>query len=288
MPAISAFIGRTGTEGPASTREALTQALDGYFASLAAHDPAKASLAKTVRCTENGEVIEQGEGFWKTAGVTTYRLDVLDPEQGSCAAQAVVGEGGELVVFLVRLQLDGGEISEVETIVARKGVASAHIWDAEALREPSPSFTLSIKPAEQSSRLTLMAAADAYWRAFETNGTPDYAPAPLLPNTERYENGLRTTNAAVGDFGPWTAAEQFDRGLFRYRHIHSRRYPVVDVEKGVCVSIVRFGLRSGAEVPERLQGREPLVCEIFAVRSGRIQEIQVVMTALPAGSPTGW
>jgi hypothetical protein len=249
MAAISAFIGRSNREAPASSRAELTAVLDRYFEALAAHDASKAPLAKTVRFTENGQILKPGDGFWKTAGKTNYRLDVLDPEQGSCAAQAIVREGDELVCYLVRLQVEAGEITEIETIVARKGVASAHIWDAEALTATSPSFTLSIKPAEQSSRLSLMAAADAYWRAFETNGTPDYHPAPFLPNTERYENGLRTTNAAVQEFGPWTAAEQFDRGLFQYRHIYDRRYPVVDVEKGVCVSIVRFGLKAGADVP---------------------------------------
>jgi hypothetical protein len=38
---------------------------------------------------------------------------------------------------------------------------------------------------ERNSRFELLAAADAYFRSFETNGTPDYIPAPLLPEADR-------------------------------------------------------------------------------------------------------
>lgn len=275
-------------QDPACDRQCLQGFTDLYLESLARHDISKLPLAPKVKFTENGVPKKLGEGLWKTAGETTYRMEIFDPERGDAAVQAVVRENDTLAMLMLRLKVIEKKISEVETIVARKGAASGPIWAAEKLTRTPPNFMLSIRPAEQNSRLELLATADAYWRAFETNGTPDYHPAPFLPDANRFENGLQTTNVKLPNFGPYTAAEQFDRGLFPGRLIYDRRYPVVDVERGVALSIVRFGRREGVTTPNVPADSAPLVAEFFAVKSGRIQEIQVIMTLLPATTPTGW
>jgi hypothetical protein len=275
------------TDSPACDRACLKTFTDAYFDALATHDPSGLPVAPDIKFTENGKTLKLGQGFWKTAGSTTYRMEIFDPEKGGAAVQAVVTEGDELAMFLLRLKVVEGKIREVETLLARKG-ASGQIWAPQTLKNPSKNFTLSIRKAEQNSRLELMATANAYWRAFETNGTPDYHPAPFLPDANRFENGLQTTNRKLGDFGPYSAAEQFDRGLFQGRRIYDRRFPVVDTERGVVLSIVRFGRREGVEIPNYPKTVAPLVAEIFAVKSGRIQEIQVVMLTIPANDPTGW
>src|SRR5512134_358661 len=57
--------------------------VDGYFDALAARDPSKLPLAEEVKFTENGRVLDLGEGFWKTAGAPVrYRDYLLDPESG--------------------------------------------------------------------------------------------------------------------------------------------------------------------------------------------------------------
>jgi hypothetical protein len=276
-------------DGTKCDRACLKGFVDRYFDALAKHDPRGLAVTPTVKFTENGAQLKLGEGFWKAAGTTTYRMEIYDPEHGDAAAQAVVRENDDLVMFMLRLKVAAQKISEVETIVARKGVSSGEIWAPQTLKEPSANFTLSIRPAEQSSRFELMAAADAYWRAFETNGTPDYHPAPFLPDANRFENGLQTTNRKLKDWGPYTAAEQFDRGLFQGRRIYDRRYPVVDVERGVALSIVRFGYKEGVKLPNMSTANQsPLVAEFFCIHAGKIQEIQVVMTTMPTTAPTGW
>jgi hypothetical protein len=275
---------------PACDRACLKGFADQYLDALVKHDAKGLAVAPNLKATENGMPFKLGEGFWKTAAPGNgYRMYVLDPETGGAAVQAVLAEKGDLALFLLRLKVADKKITEVETIVARKDIASGAIWAPETLKQPSEFFTTPIRRAEQNSRLELMAAADAYWRAFETNGTPDYHPAPFLPNTNRWENGLQTTNRKAGNFGPYTAAEQFDRGLFQGRAFPDRRFPVVDTETGVVLSIVRFGRKPGAKassnVPENV---EPIGAEFFSVRAGRIQEVQVVMTLLPPNTPTGW
>jgi hypothetical protein len=275
---------------PSCDRACLKGFADQYLDAMLKHDAKPLPVARNLKATENGTPLKLGEGFWKTAQAGNgYRMYVLDPETGAAAVQAVLSENNELALFLLRLKIEDKKIAEVETIVARKGIASGAIWAPETLKQPSEFFTTPIRRAEQNSRLELMAAADAYFRAFETNGTPDYHPAPFLPNTNRWENGLQTTNRKAGNFGPYTAAEQFDRGLFPGRAFRDRRYPVVDAETGVVLSIVRFGRQPGAKgssnVPDNV---EPIGAEIFSVRKGFIQEIQVVMTLLPPNTPTGW
>ena len=80
----------------------------------------------------------------------------------------------------------------------------------------------------------------------------------------------------------------FDEGRFIGRNIWDRRYPVVDEERGVVLSIVRFGLKGGAKSQSTATANDRLVAEFFAIKSGYIQEIQAVLFNLPDEKPTGW
>src|ERR1700722_13925050 len=101
-------------------RACLQGFVDSYLDAMAKHDPSKLPVAASFRFTENGKALKLGEGFWKTAGASTYRLYALDMKAGDAAAQAVVAENGELDTFFVRLKLKGKKITEAETLVCRK------------------------------------------------------------------------------------------------------------------------------------------------------------------------
>ena len=274
--------------GPAAAadcdRACLKAIADGYFEALARHDASGLPLAPAATFTENGAAMKLGDGFWKTAGRAGYRMDLFDPDNGDVGVQAVVQEKDAQALYVVRLKVKDRRITEIETVVVRKGDYGA-LWGVERMKEVSPNFKLSIRKAEQNSRYELMAAGDAYFRAFETNGSPDYRPAPLLPSTVRHENGVQTTLASFAGAPPSTAAEQFDSGRFKGATIYDRRYPVVDTERGVVMSIVRFGPRPAT--PTRAADA-PLVAEIFAVQAGKIVEVEVALIVRPVGSPTGW
>jgi hypothetical protein len=91
---------------------------------------------------------------------------------------------------------------------------------------------------ESNSRLAKLAAADAYFRGFETNGTSDYIPAPLAPRLHWRENGVLYTNTKIGASMLSTARSGFDAGQYNGM-VRDRRYPVVD-------SSVRRGDELGA------------------------------------------
>ena len=78
------------------------------------------------------------------------------------------------------------------------------------------------------------------------------------------------------------------RGRFMSRNIWDRRYPVVDTERGIVLSIVRFGLKDGMKSQSAVTSNDRLVGEFYAVKNSRIQEIHAVLFNLPDAEPTGW
>jgi hypothetical protein len=59
----------SGSTGPiplACNRACLEGVVDQYLAALVAHDPKRVPLSQDVMYTENSQVLEVGDGFWKT------------------------------------------------------------------------------------------------------------------------------------------------------------------------------------------------------------------------------
>jgi hypothetical protein len=273
-------------EVPACDRACLKGFADAFFEALLADDPALGRFAPTVRATQNGEEMPLADALWAEAEAAPYRLEAFDPEHGGIGVLArVAGSDGD-VVLGVRLKVEDGEVTEVETIAAREGMAD-RLWDSANMTAVSPKFQLTMKPVEQDTYYGLIAAVESYWRAFETNGTPEYRAAPFLPGVVRQENGLRTTNTMALGGPEYTPMEQFNVGRFPGRNIWDRRYPVIDTESGVAMAVVRFGLQEGADAAA-LNRPDRLVMEWFAVQGGQISEIAAVLVNRPDAEPTGW
>lgn len=268
-------------------RACLTGFADTFLKALAANTPNAVPLASNARVTFNGRAVPLAQAFWDSAERTVYRFDIVNERLGDTATEAVVlNADGSKSMYMVRLKVLDSKITEVETIRANKGEAD-RLWDPDQMKEVSPALQLSIREADRDSYYGLIAAAEAYWRAFQTNGTPDYHRAPLLVDTKRYENGLQTTGM-VRDGAYVSAASGFDQGRFIGRNLWDRRYPVVDEERGIVLSIVRFGLKDGAKSQSVATSNDRLVAEFFAVKNGMIQEVHAVLFNLPDAQPTGW
>jgi hypothetical protein len=272
---------------PSCDRACLTAVIDGYFAALLANNPGALRQAGDARITENGAEKRLADTFWDGAAETVFRFDIVNTTRGDTGTQTVIRNAdGSKTMHMLRLKVQRGAITEIETIKANQGEAD-RLWDPDRLTTVSPDLQLSIREAERDSYYALIAAAEGYWRAFQTNGTPDYHPAPLLPDARRFENGLQTTGL-VRDGVYQSAQRGFDEGRFLNRNIWDRRYPVVDEERGIVLSIVRFGIKGGATSQSTVTSNDRLVAEFFAVKRGQIQEIQAVLFNLPDAQPTGW
>jgi hypothetical protein len=276
---------------PACDRACLKGMLELYLDALAKRDATKLQLAKFAKFTENGAVLYPGEGLWKTAtSVTPYRLYALDPEGEQAAVSAVVMEDATPVIFMLRIKVDGGKISEMETILCRKGGTS--LFAPDKLVEPPKPFTDVVPAARGNSRGELIAAANAYFQAVETEGKPVYQPAPFAKGANRIENGIQTTNVSLRGGKPMSADDQLNAGLFTGTLVTDRRYPVVDVETGIALGLVMYR-RDPTIVETEVTARQAargqlLLAEFFKVTDNKIQEIRAVMVDRPRTAPTGW
>ncbi len=75
--------------------------------------------------------------------------------------------------------------------------------------------------------------------------------------------------------------------------VRDRRYPLVDVGRGLVVGIVMFDIPGGwyPRPPGEDRYYEPrslLLVEVFHVEDGLIRHIEATMRDVPLGSPTGW
>jgi hypothetical protein len=271
----------------ACDRACLTALIDSYYAALIANDARKLPQAARARITENGSEKKLADTFWASADATIYRFDVVNTKRGDTGTEVVIRNAdGSKTMQMLRLKVQNGAITEIETIKANQGDAD-RLWGPDQLTEVSPAFKLSIREGERDSYYDLIAAAESYWRAFQTNGTPAYHRARLLPDSRRFENGFQTTGVVRdGQFND--TSRGFDEGRFLGRNIWDRRYPVVDEERGVVLSIVRFGLKGGAKSQSVATANDRLVAEFFAIKAGYIQEIQAVLFNLPDEKPSAW
>jgi hypothetical protein len=289
LPAASVAVAQTQSNVTAPCdRACLTRVVDAYVAGLLANDPARVPFAPNAKLTLNDDVVAAGKLFWDQAAAVQARIDIANPRWGDTGTQLVINNAdGSQYIYAFRLKVKNSRITEAEAMLVRN-VEEGGLWDLKTLQKPNPNFNIRIRPAEQDSYYDLIAAAEGYWRAFNTTGTPEYHPVQFWPGVQRLENGYRTTDASVQGSAPTTAAEQFDTGVHAGRNIWDLRYPVVDEEYGVVMSFARFGLKTGATPNRPAQAATRLVVEFFAVRKGLIWDIQAAMVNRDEKLPSAW
>lgn len=269
------------------SRDFLIGYVDKYFKALVDNNPTQVPLANNAKITLNGDVRSIAQIFWAGAESIAFRFDILNTRLGDTGTEAVItNSDGSKTMYMLRMKIQGDRIIEIETIKCNKGEADG-LWGAEDLSTVSPAYQLSIREVDQDSYYDLIGTAESYWRCFQTNGSPEYKPARLLPDSRRYENGMQTTGM-IKDGKFKSTKQEFDIGFFKERHIWDRRYAVVDEERGVVLSIVRFGIKPGLKSSSNATTHNRLVAEFFAIKSGWIQEIHAVLVNRTDEQPTGW
>jgi len=270
-------------------RDCLSGHLDTYLDALVNNNPNTVPLAASAKISDNNRLVGLRDAFWADAEEIAYRWDIANPRLGDVATEAVVrNTNGNYTMLMVRLKVANNAITEVEVVRANEGDAD-RLWGPERLVDYplSRNLTNSIRVAGRDSYYRLIAAGESYWRAFQTNGTDEYHPADLLYDAHRFENGLQTTGQFPdGSFR--SAPDGFDTGRFIGRNLWDRRYPVVDEERGIVLSMVRFGLKDGMESQSVATSNDRLVAEFFQVKNGMIQEVHAVLYNIPDDIPSVW
>ncbi len=271
----------------ACDRACLTGFVDAWVAALKAHDARTLPQAAKARITENGMEKKLGATFWTGAEDIVYRFDIVNTRRGDTGSELIVRNAdGSKTMIMLRLKVRDGRHHRDRNHQGQQrrcrcpmGPGSPHpgFSQSEAVH-PCARARFVLRPDRHGRRL---------FRAFQTNGTPNYRKAKLLPDSVRFENGLQTTGL-VRDGVFNDTARGFDEGRFIGRNIWDRRYAVVDEERGAVLALVRFGLKAGAKSQSVVTSHDRLVGELFAIKAGHIQEITAVLTNLPDDKPTGW
>jgi hypothetical protein len=215
------------------TRADLTKVVDNYFKVVETHNMSALPTTGNLRITENGADIKPGEGLLKSGGKTLLRRDLIDTERCAMVAEAVTEEtvdGAQtMAVMAVRLKVDGGKVSEIETIVTREKEQARFYRPKDLLATADQDWSTLLPAAARKSRAYMNDVADKYFSAF---GNQEAEEGPYAEVCHRWEGGLQTT-AKDGKCSP-----KFMPGGIKHTH---RRFPVTDLEKGITAAFINFG-----------------------------------------------
>jgi hypothetical protein len=281
-------------------RGCLEKLVDQYLAAVVAHSPKGLPLSADVKYSENAQMLPVGDGFWKTAGgIGNYKHYFADPEFGQVAFMGTMMEAGAPLLMSLRLRVELGRITEIESVFFRPGGGGPNnIAGMDKSGKPEDLWFRTIPPAQRLPRQQMISIADGYFTGLQKNdgkgiqGTGTY---PFTNDCHRIENGSPTTNVPrPANEKPGTlnlfamdCLSQFKMGLYYVvQNIHHRRYPLVDGERGVVWAHVVFdqgtvnqGVLSDGTKHSYQGFNRPssiLVTEAFLIENGKIRRVEMI------------
>jgi hypothetical protein len=259
-----------------------------------------------VKYTENDQVMDIGDGFWGTVSVVgAYKHCFADPVAEQIGCMVTMHEGDHMLIMGMRLRVQLGRITEIETTYYRQGGGGPSNMEGYDKSQAEPIWFETIPAAKRVSRAQLINTANMYFAGLENNdGKGVY---PFADDCDRMENGVHTTNnptlspnAAFNAFG-MSCMAQFKSGYYAVvTRIHHRRFPLVDEERGIVWAYVVFDqngtvhtitLTNGQTVsmgnifnrPSSLE-----VTEAFKITDGKIRRIEMVGSGLQYHLNSAW
>ena len=299
--------------------------VDKYVAALVHHNPSPDLFSADARFTENAQPLKLGEGLWQTASDAPqgYKLVIADPSSGEAGFYMLMQENGNPVWLSGRVKVANQKISQLETVVIRKGVSFGK-FDRTAA---SPLWNEVLTGTQRRPRAQLISIANEYFDALDhhladsvpfddqcfrvENGMQTAGP-PVTPAAELAMGGSapapRPAGASLGasakampDLGHIGCRGNINSNMWSYiTQIQPRRCDVVDEDRGVVQCVVMF--HQDGEVPSTVvpgygevkysgATRRPfdtVIPEVFKVVDGKIVEIEATMASIPFGSHSGW
>jgi hypothetical protein len=285
-------------------RKCLYRFLDQYMDALVAKDPSRLPWAKTVKFTENNVALQVGDGAWGTiSGTGAEDLRAADTVNGQAAWFGVIDERGAKSFFALRLKVEDHKISEVETIIDRKGYGPGPFGDPDALK-PLPILAEDVPSAERRPRARMIALADGYFNTLQLNDGQIFT--VFDPACSRRENGVWTAgdphpdpNSTYSAFGKYSCEDGFKLGNYRWDdRLRDRRFPLVDEEKGLVLAggfidhsgrLEKYTTTDGVTHDSPMKSPHSFcVLEMFKIRDGKIRHAETVFITVPYNMPSPW
>ncbi len=285
-------------------RQCLYGFVDQYLQALVAKDPSRLPWAKSVKFTENNVVLAVGDGLWGTiSGLGPEDVHAADPANGQVLYMGVVAEHGVQSFFALRMKVEDHKISEVETIVDRKGMGPGPFGDPAAI-QPLPILLADVPQDQRTLRAKMIALVDGYFNTLQLNDGHIFT--VFDPACSRRENGVWTANdphpdpkSTYSQFGKFSCEEGFKLGNYRWDdRLRARRFPLVDEEKGLILAggfIDHSGRLAQYTTTDGVVHESPLksphsfcLLELFKIQDGKIRHAEAVFITVPYNMPSPW
>lgn len=314
LAALSLALASTPANAQTTDRASLIALAQRYLDAMVKHDPRGLPIAPSVRSTENGRPLRIGAGLWQTLDKVDATQFFADSKAGQVGVYAAGTEPDGSAIFLVRLKVESGKISESEIIVARHGRLSpeqmqtpegratlnrgdgASVYQPDGIGKRNAHYEAPLAPGDRPTREQLKAAANGYFNSVHLH---DAKQAPFGPNCDRFENGGKTTNVSSVTRAPTSCAESVEF-LQHIQSVTNRRFPLFDEERGLVWGMGVFNVagltnttvvRDGKTVELPAFMKEPrsfIIGELFRVVKGQLEYIEVVMVDRQLWADTGW
>jgi hypothetical protein len=126
---------------------------------------------------------------------------------------------------------------EMEVLALRK---TAGVFSEPQNLVDKPIFHQALSPSERRPRAELIRVANSYFEGMEAGTDKN---TPFDKDCQRIENGVITSNdpASKSPITRMSCGAQFATGFTKViTRVQERRFPVVDEERGLVLSIIRF------------------------------------------------
>jgi hypothetical protein len=267
-------------------RDALIELADRHLDALASGGSRALPQSPACRGTENGLPVAPGSGLLHKADAIPGRQFFADGQSGHVVAMGAARIDAVLRPYMLRLRLINGELVESEAIVSTD--AHGHFADVDQLLSPDILYDAPVPGERACDRDELRTVVDTYWIALEQS---DGSMIRCNQRCDRFANGKKITSNLSILRSPDAAVHTVASCLYATRparpRVLERRFPVLDAERGVGVSVVSvaFGPPPGNPRPDvgvfYMLGAFKVVDREFRV----IDEIHEI---LPPGSRSGW
>ena len=235
-------------------RDMLQDAADRYLAAQASGDATKLPLGLWTQYSEQSELASMNSGVLGTPLKVDFHRHLLDPVSCSSFTELVVADPAHPYVIGTRLQLRGGQVNEIETLVTDAGDWLFNA--ANTLRYSKAEKWTEIPPAERDSRATILAAANAYLDSFNDKSVT----VPWGSPCARLEGGLYTAKGAPGVVSP---DDTCNVGVPSGQKLVDRHY-VVDEALGAVTVLLTFG---NNKLPD---------AHTFCIEKGKIRYVHTI------------
>lgn len=280
-------------QSPACDEDCLVDLARDYLDALVAQDYSNLPWADRVGHTENDVGLQIGEGLWGTTTAIGPGFTVADEETGNVVWLGIVEEHGQAGYLGLRLAVDGTRIAEVETVAGRDG-PPAPFAPTDGYRVDR-SFTQVVPADQRVPRARMIALVEGYYNTMQLNDGKIFT--AIADDCSRLTNGESTTHG--DDIDVEGCLQQFEIGWYKpVDRVRSRRFPVVDEERGIVVALAFLDYAARYVDYETLDGQArkiPLeyphthgVLELFKIDGGEIRRIEGVTSFQPYLMPTQW